>query len=295
MSVTRFSPTEANAVSVHRISRYEKAIPTERELIASETMDTYVSELPVSKNYPANSIPRMVSSITASRSGPHETVYAVRFSNRNSNLEKLAYPKSEIQLLVINKLINNDQQDVFTRLKEIESSSRLKTKLVISPSNSRQKSFSLEKIPILFDQQQNTMNFSHPKLGMESSHKRRIEVGAKNPHFIAKVLRLELEKSPALEAVIAFPDPTLLEQLSLDELAELEIDGPDDFRLFIVTKSDGCYFDLVYSFNPVLELAEDFDWFPSIEVFTVAQAEEAGGLENLARSWSPLVYRIFHR
>ena len=139
------------------------------------------------------------------------------------------------------------------------------------------------------------MNFSHSKLGMERTHECRMEVGAKNTHSIAKVLRFELEKSPALEAAIAYPDPTLLEQLSLEELAELEIDGPDDFRLFIVTEADGCYFDLVYSFNPVLELAENFGWFPSIEVFSITQAEEAGGLKNLARNWSPLVHSIFHR
>lgn len=295
MSKTRFLPTKPNAVSVTLISRYEKAVSTARALSASDTMDTDVSELPVSRNYFVNSIPRMLSAVTTSREGLHEAVYSALFFDKTSNEKELIYPKSEIKLLVINKLINNDQQDVFNRLKEISSSSRFKTKLARNPSNSRQKSFSSEKISKLLDQHQNVMSFSHPKLSMDRTHKHSIEVGAKNPHSIAKVLKLELEKSPAIEAAIAFPDPTLLKQLSLEELAELEIDGPDDFCLFIITKDEGCYFDLVYSFNPVLELAEDFGWSPSIEVFTVAQAEEAGGLENLARSWSPLVHSIFHK
>ena len=130
---------------------------------------------------------------------------------------------------------------------------------------------------------------------MEFTHKLVQEDDAKMAEFIAKTLRPGLEESSALEAAIAFPDPTLLEQLSLEELAELQINGPKDFCLFILTEDEGYYFDLVYSFTPVLDLVEDFDWSPSIEVFTVAQAEEAGGLENLARSWSPLVHSIFHR
>ena len=295
MSIPRFLPTEPNAVSETLISRYESAVTTARAINASDTMDTYVSELPVSRNYFANSITRMLSSAATSRDGLLEAVYSARFFDKTSNEKELVYPKTEIKVLVIDKLINNDQQDVFSRMKEISSSCRFKTKLAKSPSNSRQKSFSLEKISKLLDQKQNRMNFLHAKLGIERTHKHSIEVGAKSPHSIAKVLKLELEKSPAIEAAIAFPDPTLLEQLSLEELAELEINGPDDFCLFIVTKDDGCYFDLVYSFNAVLELAEDFGWSPSIEVFTVAQAEEAGGLENLARSWSPLVHSIFHK
>lgn len=301
MSVTRFLPTETNAMSVALIARYEKAISIGQKLSASDTMDTYISELPASRNYSANSIPRMVSAITAYRDRLHETVYATRSVyaartlNSTSSEKELVHSKSAIELSVINKLINNHQQDVFTRLREIKSSSHPKTKLVRRPSNSMQKSFTSEKTSKLFDQQQNITNLSHLKLGMERTHKCRMEVGAINPHSIAKVLRLELEKSPAIEAAIAFPDPTLLEQLSLTELSELEIDGPDDFCLFIATEADGCYFDLVYSFNPVLELAENFGWFPSIEVFTVSQAEEAGGLENLASNWSPLVHSIFHR
>lgn len=295
MSTPRFLPTEPNAVSETLISRYESAVPTARAISSSDTMDTYVSELPVSRNYFANSITRMLSSATTSRHGLLEAVYSTHFFDKTSNEKEFVYPKTEIKVLVIDKLINNDQQDVFNRMKEISSSCRFKTKLAKSPSNSRQKSFSLEKISKLLDQKQNRMNFLHAKLGIERTHKYSIEVGTKSPHSIAKVLKLELEKSPAIEAAIAFPDPTLLEQLSLEELAELEIDGPDDFCLFIVTKDDGCYFDLVYSFNSVLELAENFGWSPSIEVFTVTQAEEAGGLENLARSWSPLVHSIFHK
>lgn len=111
---------------------------------------------------------------------------------------------------------------------------------------------------------------------------------------IANLLTPRLLKSPALEAAIAFPDPDLLAKLPMKDLAELEIGRSDSFCLFVVTEADGCYFDLVYSFNPVLELAEDLGWFPSIEVFTAAQAEEAGGLEQLAKSWSPLVHSIFH-
>ena len=42
-----------------------------------------------------------------------------------------------------------------------------------------------------------------------------------------------------------------------------------------------------------VKVAEDIGWFPSIEVFTAAQAKEAGGLEQLAKSWSPLVHSIF--
>ena len=112
---------------------------------------------------------------------------------------------------------------------------------------------------------------------------------------IANLLTPRLLKSPALEAAIAFPDPDLLAKLPMKDLAELEIGRSDSFCLFVVTEADGCYFDLVYSFNPVLELAEDIGWFPSIEVFTAAQAKEAGGLEQLAKSWSPLVHSIFRR
>ena len=85
MSATRFLPTEANAVSVSLISRYEKAISARQKLSASDTMGTYVSELPVSRNYSANSIPQMVSAVTASRDRLRETVYAAWSLNSTSN------------------------------------------------------------------------------------------------------------------------------------------------------------------------------------------------------------------
>ena len=224
-----------------------------------------------------------------------KVTYDDKFPDDNLIRKESAFSPSVFEPSFLNNYFSKILPNTIINSDTIEKSTHSEEKLAKGTRTSY-KEFKTSSNILEISAHQNSLDkLFYSQLIMKLRHKSSEKSNAKMAEFIAKTLRPGLEASSALEAAIAFPDPTLLEQLSLEELAELQINGPEDFCLFILTEAEGYYFDLVYSFTPVLDLVEDFDWSPSIEVFTVAQAKEAGGLENLAKSWSPLVHSIFHR
>ena len=68
--------------------------------------------------------------------------------------------------------------------------------------------------------------------------------------------------------------------------------GGEHFGIVIVTSSPGSYTERIYAFNPlVMSLAEQ-GWYPRMHVYTEKEADEAGGIDELARSESPAFKRI---
>ena len=106
---------------------------------------------------------------------------------------------------------------------------------------------------------------------------------------IADYLREEIEKTHVLEAVIAFPDIEIFDLNDKYGLAELEIDGPYDFDIYMMVGGNrdqdwNFWYENSKKCKNVLELCYDRGWFPHDRYFTKTETEEAGGLINLGYS-----------
>ena len=289
-SVTQTSPPSKGLVLRCKMEDLAKA---RRPLSANSGIAG--SEQQGHKNY-SEFIPQATTPAATSLDAPNEIIYTEGFPNYIFN-EKGRFRlkvrlKSEMEVSAINHPISKQTQDISTSLEKNKSHLNSKTIFVKNLRDSHEK-FHIHISELTF-QRNKLENFLSQELARSLSYTFYMKDDAEIADFIAKVLRSVLETSLALEVAIAFPDPALLEQLSSEELAELEIDGPDDFELFVVADADD-HSDPFYNFVPVLDLADDYDWFPYINIFSSAEAKKAGGLKKLAESWSPRVYIIYDR
>lgn len=299
MSVSHSLNTETDTASTALVPRSLKAVTPESKWRVSASRRTLVSE----KSEHENDFIELVSQVSLLQSAfqtanpPRQYEYVIcpeQFPNDTLIEKETVSPKSELELST-NSLISKLLCDISNSFKEIEGSLYSRMKLTESSENFYQNSYTSINTPE-FVAQHNIMNqFLHFKSAKTFIHELAKMDDVRLADNIAKELRPRLEESPALEAAIAFPDMDLLQRLSQEELAELEIDGPDDFSLFVVTEKEGCHSDLFDDFIPVLEWADKHGWFPSINIISPTRAKEAGGLEKLAENWSPRVHSIFYR
>ena len=307
MSVIGPSDTEIEPASQAMALRYKKvdSIESKRSVVANE--GTPASEQQQREIDFMGYIQQVALFILASPDGfetyqvakpegqLNKIIYNDKFSDDNLIKKKSTHTPSMVEVSFMNNYISKILQSIVIDFDAIERSIHHEAEHIkeTKPTYEKFRTFSdmFEIAPLRI----NLDELFYTQVGMELRDRFNRYNDTEMAKSIAKTLKARLEESPALEAAIAFSDPVLFEQLSLEELAELEISGIDDFRLFIVTEAEGRYFALIRDFIQVLELAQNHGWFPSIEVFTEKQAKEAGGVQKIASNWSPRVHTIFDR